>query len=96
MHGDAKVSEVKLDTVAVTRMNEALKIALVNAIKIVAVGDKSRLDDADDKFIRVRAERVVHTACEQLDSKSYRNMAEIINKSNAFKEATASLKRAQA
>ena len=82
------INTINVNTLSTLR--KAMEMALDTAIAILEMHpDAKKLDDSGDKFAHIRAERIVRTACEFLDSKSWANDSLIHAKSDAYKAAKA-------
>ena len=72
-----------INVALVSNLETVVMQSAVIAYRIVsAIDSKDKLSDSKEKFVYVRAVRVLHNACEFLDRTSYRDLEEIEDKAS--------------
>ena len=79
-----------LNVNAVEAFDAATRAAIKSAHAIVKATTKEKLSDRDDKFIYIRAMRVIHFGLESLDRKSYDSPEQAMTKSKTLAAILAS------
>jgi len=77
------MASVTINVNLVNALDSTIEASALAAYRIVtSVVSKEKLSDSKEKFVYVRAVRVLHTACEYLDRTSYRDLDEIEDKAS--------------
>ena len=79
-----------INTNALAQFKLAVTSALDNALAVVLTTDAAKLDDSEDKFALIRANRIVWNACETLSGKSIPTQAKV-EASDVYKASKARL-----